>query len=94
MTGFMICLTKFLDTSIYSQALYKLVSSSYLIPSTVLSHISPRDKLLEYEAEEKKQIKNFPTAKELREAKERAGARLRRDQENAMKMGLTVCFSG
>lgn len=82
------------DSSLYSQALYKLVSSSYLSPSTVLFHISPRDKLLQYEIEEKKQIKNFPTAKELRQAKERAEARLNREQEEAMKVGLTVCFPG
>ncbi|EJD05716.1 uncharacterized protein FOMMEDRAFT_103906 [Fomitiporia mediterranea MF3/22] len=77
------------DASIYYQALYQLVSSSYLVPSTVLFHVSPRDKFLQYEKEEKNQIKSFPTAKELKEAKERAAARLKREQEDAMKIGLT-----
>ena len=47
---------------------------------------------MEYEAEEKKQIKNFPTARELREAREKAEARLKREQDEEMKKGLTVCF--
>ncbi|KAH8117214.1 hypothetical protein DFH11DRAFT_1815987 [Phellopilus nigrolimitatus] len=84
-----LCSTKLKDTSVYSQALHKLISSSYLVPSTVLFHVSPRDKLLQYEKEEKGQIRNFPTAKELREAKEKAEARLKREQEEAMKIGLT-----
>lgn len=74
----------------YTQALHILVSTSYLVPSTVLFHVSPRDKFLQYEKEEKSQIKNFPTAKELREAKERAEARLRREQNEALKAGMTV----
>ena len=56
----------------------------------MLFHISPRDKLLQYEKEEKDQIKNFPTAKMLMEAKERAAARLKREKEEDMKRGLTV----
>ncbi|KAF8894419.1 hypothetical protein BD779DRAFT_1609183 [Infundibulicybe gibba] len=37
----------------------KLVTSSYLKPSTVLSHVSPRDKRIQYEAEEKAKIAGF-----------------------------------
>ena len=74
----------------YSQSLYKLVSESYLKPSTVLSHISPRDKRIKYEAEEKAKISGFPTTKELREAKTTAEARLRREEEEGEKVGL-VC---
>jgi DNA-directed RNA polymerase III subunit RPC3 len=51
--------------------------------------MSPRDKFLQYEAEEKNKLKNFPTARELREAKERAAARLKREQDEAAKIGLT-----
>ncbi|KAJ6488649.1 RNA polymerase III subunit RPC82-domain-containing protein [Mycena vitilis] len=75
-------------TSVYSQALHALVTASYLKPSTVLSHISPRDKRMRYEAEEKAKIVNFPTAKELREAREAADARLKREEEEAEKVGL------
>lgn len=77
-----------LEKSLYAQTLYKLVSASYLKPSTVLSHLSPRDKAIQYEAEEKRKITGFPTAKELREAKEVAQARLKREEEEAEKVGL------
>jgi DNA-directed RNA polymerase III subunit RPC3 len=59
-----------------------------LKPSTILSHVSPRDKRIQYEAEEKAKIIGFPTAKELREAKEVAEARLRREEEQAENVGL------
>ncbi|TFK42774.1 RNA polymerase III subunit RPC82-domain-containing protein [Crucibulum laeve] len=74
--------------AVYSQAMHKLVSASYLKPSTILSHHSPRDKQIKYEAEEKAKISGFPTAKELREAKETASARLKREEEDAEKVGL------
>jgi len=73
---------------VYSQALHALVTAGYLKPSTILSHISPRDKRIRYEAEEKAKIAGFPTAKELREAKETAEARLKREEEEAEKVGL------
>ncbi|KIJ60612.1 hypothetical protein HYDPIDRAFT_177323 [Hydnomerulius pinastri MD-312] len=76
------------SSSMYSQSLYKLVSEAYLKPSTILSHNSPRDKRIKYEAEEKAKITGFPTAKELREAKETAEARLKREEEEAEKVGL------
>ncbi|KAJ7236733.1 RNA polymerase III subunit RPC82-domain-containing protein [Mycena haematopus] len=62
---------------VYSHALHALVTAGYLKPSTILSHISPRDKRIRYEAEEKAKIAGFPTAKELREAKETAEARVK-----------------
>lgn len=71
-----------------SQTLYKLVEEAYLKPSTLLSHLSPRDKLIRYEAEEKRKITGFPTARELREAKEVAEARLRREEEEAEQVGM------
>ncbi|OCH95603.1 hypothetical protein OBBRIDRAFT_883860 [Obba rivulosa] len=75
-------------SAIYSQALHKLVDAYYLKPSTVLSHQSPRDRLLRYETEEKKKISGFPTSKELREAKETAEARLKREEEEAEQIGM------
>lgn len=82
-------------SKIYSQALYKLVTESYLKPSTILSHISPRDKRIQYEGEEKAKISGFPTAKQLREAKEVATARLKREEEEAEKVGMVsvIAFS-
>lgn len=50
--------------------------------------MSPKDKQIKYEAEEKAKISGFPTAKELREAKQVAEARLRREEEEAEKAGL------
>ncbi|OJA11492.1 hypothetical protein AZE42_07870 [Rhizopogon vesiculosus] len=75
-------------SSLYSQTLYKLVSGAYLKPSTLLSHNSPRDKRIKYEAEEKAKLTGFPTAKELREAMETAEARLKREEEEAESVGL------
>uniref|UniRef100_A0A8H8CN89 DNA-directed RNA polymerase III subunit RPC3 n=1 Tax=Psilocybe cubensis TaxID=181762 RepID=A0A8H8CN89_PSICU len=72
----------------YTLALHKLVSGAYLKPSTILSHLSPRDKCIQYESEEKRKISGFPTAKELREAKEVAQARLKREEEEAEQVGL------
>ncbi|KAI6110056.1 RNA polymerase III subunit RPC82-domain-containing protein [Pisolithus sp. B1] len=76
------------NTSMYSQTLYKLVSESYLKPSTLLSHQSPRDKRIKYEAEEKAKLTGFPTARQLREAKAAAEARLKREEEEAERVGL------
>ncbi|KAJ3778575.1 RNA polymerase III subunit RPC82 helix-turn-helix domain-containing protein [Lentinula raphanica] len=73
---------------IYSQALHKLVSLRYLKPSTISSHISPRDKRIRYEAEEKAKISGFPTSRQLREAKETAEARLNMEEAEAEKIGL------
>ncbi|KDR81424.1 hypothetical protein GALMADRAFT_221286 [Galerina marginata CBS 339.88] len=77
-----------INTKQYQQTLHKLVSGSYLKPSTILSHLSPRDKWIQYEAEENRKISGFPTAKELREAKEVARARLKREEEEAEQVGL------
>ncbi|KAH9998118.1 hypothetical protein BJV74DRAFT_768004 [Russula compacta] len=76
------------DSTVYAQALHKLVTSSYLKPSTALSHISPRDKRIAFEAEEKAKISGFPTAKELRMAREVAAGRLKREENDAEKVGL------
>ncbi len=85
---YLIFLTLCLDSTVYTQALHKLVTSCYLKPSTVLSHISPRDKRISYEAEEKAKISGFPTAKELRQAREAASGRLKREEDEAEKIGM------
>ncbi|EPT00131.1 hypothetical protein FOMPIDRAFT_1030603 [Fomitopsis schrenkii] len=72
----------------YSQALHKLVDGHYLGPSTVLSHLSPRDKRIRYEGEEKAKISGFPTAKELKHARETAEARIKREEEEAEQIGM------
>lgn len=82
-----------LGPAVYSQVLHKLVESSYLKPATILSHQSPQDKRIKYETEEKAKISGFPTAKQIREAKEVAEARLRREEEEAEKIGMVrFCF--
>jgi DNA-directed RNA polymerase III subunit RPC3 len=68
--------------------MYKLVSGKYLKPSTVISHHSPRDKRIKYEAEEKAKISGFPTSRQLREAQEEALARFDREVAEAEGMGL------
>jgi DNA-directed RNA polymerase III subunit RPC3 len=64
------------------------VTGSYLRPATVLSHLSPREKQIRYEIEEKGKISGFPSAKEIRQAKEAAAARLRREAEEAEGIGM------
>ncbi|KAH9079226.1 hypothetical protein EDB83DRAFT_2341490 [Lactarius deliciosus] len=76
------------ESTACAQALHGLVTSSYLKPSTILSHISPQDKRILYETEEKAKIAGFPTAKELRQAREVAIDRLKREEEEAEKVGL------
>ncbi|KAH9001457.1 hypothetical protein EDB92DRAFT_1826755 [Lactarius akahatsu] len=78
------------ESTACAQALHGLVISSYLKPSTILSHISPQDKRILYETEEKAKIAGFPTAKELRQAREVAIDRLKREEEEAEKVGLRI----
>lgn len=82
----------------YKEALYKLASEGYLRPSTTLWHISPREKLIQYEAEEAMKKTGFLTAKELRQTKEAAWARVTREEreEATEKNGIvsTGDFSG
>jgi len=77
-----------LAVAVYRGAAHKLVSGTYLKPSTVLSHVSPKDKQIKYESEEKAKISGFPTARELREAKQVAQARLKREEDEGEKTGL------
>ncbi|TFK25069.1 hypothetical protein FA15DRAFT_668942 [Coprinopsis marcescibilis] len=72
----------------YKQALYKLVSGSYLKASTARSHVSPRDRQLQYEIEEIKKFNGHPTPKQIRELKEVAEARLKRELDESEKIGL------
>ncbi|KAG2045593.1 hypothetical protein BDR06DRAFT_978096, partial [Suillus hirtellus] len=65
-----------------------LIFSAYIKPSTLLSHHSPRDKRIKYEAEEKTKIAGLSTAKELREVQETAEAWLKREEEEAESVGL------
>ncbi|KAH9048495.1 hypothetical protein EDB84DRAFT_1456318 [Lactarius hengduanensis] len=81
------------ESTACAQALHGLVTSSYLKPSTILSHISPQDKRILYETEEKAKIAGFPTAKELRQAREVAIDRLKREEEEAEKVGLRIKVS-
>ncbi|EKM82848.1 hypothetical protein AGABI1DRAFT_68847 [Agaricus bisporus var. burnettii JB137-S8] len=74
--------------TVHRGVMHKLVSENYLKPSTVLSHVSPADKQIKYEGEEKAKISGFPTAKELKQAKQVAEARMRREEEEAGKAGL------
>jgi hypothetical protein len=47
---------------------------------------------MRYESEEKAKILGFPTAKELRQAKETAEARLRREEEAEESVGLVSIY--
>lgn len=43
---------------------------------------------MQYEAEERRKIPGFPTAKEIRQAKEVAVGRLKREEEEEEQIGL------
>ncbi|KAN0060938.1 RNA polymerase III subunit C82 [Thecaphora frezii] len=51
--------------------LVHLLYHTYLRPSTLAQHVSPRDKEIAYEARERRKIKNIPTPKELKEIRTR-----------------------
>ncbi len=74
--------------TVYRGVIHKWVTGGYLRPSTIFSHVSPKDKQIKYEIEEKSKLSGFPTARELREAKQTADARLRREEEDSEKTGL------
>lgn len=76
------------------EVLCKLVSEGYLRPSTALSHISPREKLIQYEGEEVGKKSGFLTAKELRQAKEAARARMRREEQEVTEKNGIVSTCG
>jgi hypothetical protein len=69
----------------YKEVLYRLVSEGYFRPSSALSHISPREKLIQYEVEEVGKKTGFLTAKELRQAKEAAWARVQREEQEEVR---------
>ncbi|KAJ8508552.1 hypothetical protein ONZ45_g9186 [Pleurotus djamor] len=52
--------------------------------------MSPRDRLIQYQNEEKAKIVNFPTAKDLRQASETAKARIQREDAEIEKIGLRL----
>ncbi|TFK67900.1 hypothetical protein BDN72DRAFT_842495 [Pluteus cervinus] len=79
---------------LYVQALLQLVVTAHLKPSTTLCHLSPQDKLIKYEAEEKAKIPGLPSAKALREAKEAAEARVKLEEHELTKVGLKQAAMG
>jgi hypothetical protein len=83
----------FLAVTVYRGVMHKLVSESYLKPSTILSHVSPTDKQIKYEGEEKQKLSGFPTAKELKQAKQVAEIRLRKEEGEEGKVGLVSRFN-
>ena len=76
------------------ETLYKLVSEGYLRPSTVSSHTSPREKLIQYEVEEMGKKTGFLTASELRQAKEAARARVRREEQQEVTEKNAIVSTG
>ena len=76
------------ETSVYLQAIHALVSGAYLKPSTVLSHISKTDRLLRLEANLRKNHKGIPTTKNIVEWKVEADAKVKRENEEAEKIGM------
>jgi hypothetical protein len=77
---------------VYQQTLHKLVTGHYLKASVLLSHQSPRDKIIKYDEEERRKISGIPTGRQLMESKATADARLRREEREAEKIGIVSNF--
>jgi DNA-directed RNA polymerase III subunit RPC3 len=75
----------------YFQAVHALVSGAYLKPSTVLSHISKTDRLLRLEANLRRNHKGIPTAKNIVDWKVEADVKVKRENEEAEKVGMVRC---
>ncbi|KAJ1307949.1 hypothetical protein OPQ81_002026 [Rhizoctonia solani] len=71
------------DSEAYTQVTLELLTSSHLRLSTPASHISPRDKLIRYEAEERKKHVGIVAPKDARQFRITAEARIRREREEA-----------
>jgi DNA-directed RNA polymerase III subunit RPC3 len=63
------------------------VTGSYLKPSTKLSHISKTDRILRVEASYRKEHKGIPTTKDIVKWKIDAEAKVKREDEEAEKIG-------
>ncbi|KAG8738592.1 RNA polymerase III subunit C82 [Ceratobasidium sp. 414] len=71
------------ESDTYSQVALELLTSSHLRVSTPESHISPRDKFIRYEAEERKKHVGIVAPKDARQFRTIAEARIRREREEA-----------
>ncbi|KZT44098.1 hypothetical protein SISSUDRAFT_1085644 [Sistotremastrum suecicum HHB10207 ss-3] len=72
----------------YKSMFQTLFTAGYVRASTALSHLSPRDKLIAYEEEARALLKGLPTAKQLREVRETAVARVNADEVQLLNIGL------
>jgi DNA-directed RNA polymerase III subunit RPC3 len=71
------------DTDAYTRVALDLLTSSHLRVSTPESHISPRDKFIRYEAEERKKHVGIVAPKDARQFRTLAEVRIRREREEA-----------
>ncbi|CAE6470055.1 unnamed protein product [Rhizoctonia solani] len=71
------------ESEAYTKVALELLTSSHLRVSTPASHISPRDKFLRYEAEERKKHVGIVAPKDARLFRTTAEVRIRREREEA-----------
>lgn len=71
------------ESDIYPKVALQLLTSSHLRVSTTASHISPRDKFIRYETEERKKHVGIVAPKDARQFRILAEARIRREREEA-----------
>lgn len=81
-----------------------LLLSAYLMPSTLLSHISPRDVRIAYTNEERKKFKGIPGPKDLKTFEEAVKDRIAREraetrgegyrQRDERDVGQAICGGG
>ncbi|CAE6341174.1 unnamed protein product [Rhizoctonia solani] len=71
------------ESEAYTKVALELLISSHLRVSTPASHISPRDKIIRYEAEERKKHVGIVAPKDARQFRITAEVRIRREREEA-----------
>lgn len=74
------------DYKIVNTAFDELLSGSLLSVTTATSHLSPVDRLMQLESEERATIKGIPTAKQLREVHETARSRMQAEDDEINKV--------
>lgn len=72
----------------YRDAFESLVNESLLCVSNTTSHLSPADRLMQHESNERRMVKGIPAAKQIREFQEKARIRLKEEDDEIMKVSV------
>ncbi|GAC97632.1 hypothetical protein PHSY_005218 [Pseudozyma hubeiensis SY62] len=71
-----------------------LLYRTYLRPSSVHQHVSPRDKEIKYEAKKRRQLRGIPTPKDLQKIKEEVRAQIAEERDADWDASATAVTLG